>query len=854
MSSGSTGRRPRPTIRQSGSHNAPNPGHSRLNDRLSHLEQELKQSQDATSRLKRAMVEKEESYSTNLEDRARAFKVANETLRQEVDQERSRTKNFKEENSKLRSEIEQLKLSIDDFKNELNQGRSKIKQVEKNYDDTLKKRLIEMEERLRRRFEKNRDTVKVKSRDLVKELGEWKERAEKAESAKKHFKNKLDEQSKEHKNKVVMARRSTQHALRSAVLKAEERKRETLAYHQEQSRVLERELRQLKSDYEEKFSVERENSQKEAARLSDELTKLRRETAMIRNESSQVKKLWRQAQSELKESEGKLKELKDRYDGLQEEHGKLAQAASENEAAIRAEQRKSGRLEEMLESHSKTRSPESTEAQVELEKAEIELREQQDEIDRLTTMYQAAEYSKALETEALRDAQTQLIKLETQYKIALGEIKKRHREEHAKFEAERVVWQQKAEKAQRNMTQLSDKLTAARQEKSEHHKSALDTQKFLTRQRGRETQLEGELATANTELKELRERSEKVQRRFLVELSRLRKHYEDKLADQAAQALDSLQKAVNVAQQRFDRADTARKKAENHLEKVRADVPNSADPDALLISDEEPLPEADLVNQLLAEIDHNHGLSTASSPRVTEENQRLKGTIEDLRERLSRAENQFAEANQKAEDERSDLQETLAEQRKKNEDLANAIDDWKKSKKQKERMEFHRDSVSLIPTVSKSRHQADHMIYNQETLLMLCKKLEQEWLPEGFKGDEGSDQSAVSTIKSGTLSAQVCTQLESLEERLGDMFERSETESTRGALKELRGLLGQERQRLDQLHQGRQTLIEKVENGTKDLAVLIKLAELVLADRRIHSEMVRVTVAVDAIDFALRTS
>ncbi|MDF1661930.1 MAG: hypothetical protein P1V97_09165, partial [Planctomycetota bacterium] len=417
-----------------------------------------------------------------------------------------------------------------------------------------------------------------------------------------------------------------------------------------------------------------------------------------------------------------------------------------------------------------------------------------------------------------------------------------------------VVWQQKTEKAQRNMSQLNEKLTAARQAKSEHHQSALDTQKFLTRQRGRETQLEGELATANSELKQLRERSEKVQRRFLVELSRLRKHYEDKLADQASQALDSLRKAVNVAQQRFDRADSARKKAESHLEKVRADVPNSADPEALLISDEEPLPEADLVNQLLAEIDHNHGLMAPLSPRVSEENQRLKGTIEDLRERLSRAENQFVEANQKAEDERSDLQETLSEQRKKNEDLANAIDDWKKSKKQKERMEFHRDSVSLIPTVSKSRHQADHMIYNQETLLMLCRKLEQEWMPEGFKGDESSDQSAVSTIKSGTISAQVCKQLESLEERLGSMLERSETDSTRGALEELRGLLGQERQRLDQLHQGRQSLIEKVENGTKDLAVLIKLAELVLADRRIHSEMVRVTVAVDAIDFALRTS
>lgn len=834
---------------------------NRLTEKLASLEAELKQSHEETSRLKRAMLEKEknlaekeQSHSATLEDRAKAFRVANETLRQEVDLERNRSKNYKEENSKLRSEIEQLKLSIDDFKNELSQGRSKIKQVEKNYDDNLKKRLIEMEERLRRRFEKNRDSVKLKNRDLLKELQDWKERAEKAESAKQHFKNKIDEQSKEHKNKIVMARRSTQHALRSAVLKAEERKRETLAFHQEQSRVLERELRQLKADYEEKFSVERENSQKEAARLSDELTKLRRETAMIRNESGQVKKLWRQAQSELKESEEKLKELKGRFEQLQEDHGKLSQSAADHEAELRAERRKTGRLEEMLESQQGANSTDSTEAKVELEKAEIEIREQQDEIDRLTTMYQAAEYSKALETEALRDAQTQLIKLETQYKIALGELKKRHREEHAKFEAERVAWQQKSEKAQRSIVQLTDKLSVAKLEQSEQQQSALDTQKFLSRQRGRETQLEGELAAANGEIKKLRERSDKVQRRYLLELSRLRKHYEDKLADQAAQALDSLRKAVNVAEQRFERAETARQKAQSHLEKVRAESPASKDSEALLIDDEKPLPEADLVTQLIAEIDHNHGPATTMSPRVTEENQRLKGTIEDLRERLSRAESQFAEANQKAEDERSHLQETLAEQRKKNEDLAKAIDDWKKSKKQKERMEFHRDSVSLIPAVSKSRHQAEHMIYNQETLLMLCRKLEQEGLADAFTGEDGGDASAVSTIKSGTLSAQVCKQLESLEGRLGEMLERSETENTKGALEELRALLGQERQRLDQLHQGRQSLIEQVENGTKDLAVLIKLAELVLADRRIHSEMVRVTVAVDAIDFALRTS
>jgi hypothetical protein len=833
---------------------------------MKQLEMELKRSHDDNKKLQKSVRDKEnqvaqneQRYASTLAKRAKTYSLANETLWKETDRERVHGKALKDENRYLRSEVDNLKISINDFKNELSQGRARLKQVEKSYDDTLKKRLTDVEDRIRKRFEKNHETVKLKNRDLLGEIDNWKKRVEEAQFAQKHFKNKLEEQNKEHQNKIVRDQRSTQHAFRSAVLKAEDRKRDSLQHHQEQSRALERELRRLKTAYEEKLTTERETAQKKTAKLSDDMVRARREASLLKNETSQVKKLWRQTQSDLKDSEAKLADFQEKIKQLDGERGTLPDA----ESLLRAERRKNSRLEELIQSGGGSvpfDEKELKELQGKLDSAETEIRDQQDEIERLTTMYQATEYSKALETEALRDSQTQIIKLETQYKIALGELKKKHREAHAKFEAERVSSQQKADKAQRQLQQVNEKLSEATLEKTEQRRSEMDTQRMLSVQRNRELQLEEDLVAANTEIGDLSERAKTLQVRFLVELGKVRKHYEDKLAGQASQALEALRNAVNIAEQRYERAENARQGAETELEKIQCSSGNPEE-HTLLGADTKALPESDYVNQLLAEIDQVHGGGQVipETPIVNEENQRLKGTIEELKERLIRAEEQLTNFGDRADDEREKLEETLAQQRQKNEDLAKAIEDWPKSRRKQERLEFHRDAVPATPSISKTRHQAEHLIYNHETLLMLCRKLEEEWQSEGFARTDLSDSQSFtvgSAVKSGTsseVSALVSKQLEALEDRLKSLKDHSKDERSCDSLDELRSLLSKERLRLNRLHEGRKSLIEKVGQGTKDLTVLVKLAEMALADRRIHSELVRVTVAVDAIDFAIRS-
>jgi chromosome segregation ATPase len=870
---------PRPELRA--------PGSAPLSSAPSQLEQELNGLRNERAQLLKALREREHA----LAERESQYRGALSNLRREQAEE---LEALKKSLAAAQEAANQASLTEKRLDSELGELRARMKRQELEAEERLKQGINDVQARMQKRAAAEKVSDSGERQELQKELEQARERAEKSEKAAAALRSRVEQKDKEFKDLIVRSRRSTQHALRSAVLKAEERQRESLAHHQEQARVLEKELRQVKEDYDARLNTEREESRQRLLKISEDLTKLRRESSLARNEADQVRKLWRKSEEQSKEASEEARIARQRIEALEAELTKLravldaqpqmegsplsAEEAkkaleeletykgealakralvSELEDRIRRSQseldsmtsaleearaRLAAREQELAQDVNKQSSLESqtiAELRAQLDRAEASLRSEREasaaaleaaerqrlqterelelrseQIQALEELHQAALFSLEVDRESIRAAEARAIKLETEHRIALGLSEKRLRAELGNLERRASEFEARArDLSEINARQASELAGLERLKLELEERLQRAELNMLELNEARNAALATERAQ-NELIEQLRE-----------QLARLDQEHKAALASLSAGGQGSeLQNALRSLREDHERSRL--EQGQVLLELVKGFVGNAEQKLNEQREQERQLEERwqSLVQQALA--------PPPPPPEEAKDNERWRAMVEDLRARLGRTEDQLR--NLQVED-RSRSESTRRR----------AI--WP------DEQDLHGVLEQELPHYSAALHQAEAMLENPETQRQLCLRLWRAWPPFAALDGMRSPSSRALTVLESLLN-----RLERLRRRLAPSAERdSDSDSTAPNLESSAALvaveafqksLRHEREKLQELDLARADAVEQAARPRPESTALARLAELAVADLRIHSELIRLGHAIEALE------
>lgn len=824
--------------------------------------------------------------------------VEKDNLSKEVLKLKAQTMKFSRENRRL--------------KTELTENVDRLKNAESNYENQLKEKLGELVDKRQQRLERQKKVWDKERAELNSRIEDWKAKHDKVqtklEASLKQataFEEQIEKLNaiigglqNDHKDKVAQARRTSQSTIRSAVSNAEKRGRESLAHYQEQCRVLESELRTLKAEYEKKIKKEREDYLRQSGKIADDVGRLKRDMTLAQNEASQLRKLWRETERVKTEQEQRIEQLLAELESLKDTRTISISQPKPINAGLTDAQLDDLATTKIEKTSSDSQAPSLSSLQNEIQTARTQYIEQQKSLD-----------ASAKQVDQFKQRISELEELHRHTDSRLQDFEK--------LESERDLWKtnahtagQKLKDAEIELETLQKSFESSQEQLSEAQHNLYLAQKELADSRDEvektqtltveplQQQLEKLQQHTRQQQQELQRKDKQLkalwdeQSQQRIELQTVKRDFEERRTREAKRTLDSLQNAIEIARVNYGQAQTARDQAlaalqEAQKTKAESDAISDAQTDADSGADTAAAAEhlgtaktrrypaetiifkAPVFDELIHEdqdaanipedqqampaagVEALHRTASESEGPTDEENERLRKIIEELKTRLSRAEQQLEDMSSSAAEEKDSFERALAEQRQRNEALASTVETW--TEQQTKKREIHRCFEKPQVVMSSQRHDAEHMLFVPETLLLLCRNLD-EYLHYGDIEGEASGQPR----KRGNLgtmlsTAQASQQLIALEVRLEELQESCHDRNrAMASLKELNGLLTQERRRIDHVHGLRGEYLQKLEHGSKDVRMLARLAAMALTDRRIHSEIFRVTVAVDAIDYALR--
>lgn len=802
--------------------------------RIQSLEEEKEQLIRALREREEALEASENRFRSVLAARQEALTATSKKYSNDLEQERQRSRALSVELQRVKTAAEAAEQRLAD---ELDKQVGRSRKLERERAAHTKKLLDNMERRWRQRRDDEIQRLQKLGQEKVEaaiaearaevggtnealngEVETWKQRFEKAEAERQRIEEEAAARRRGLEGQLAALQRSSRRQIKTLSSKAEVEKRESLSILEERSRVLEQELSRIKEEQVRALARERERSVRENAKLVEEGARARRDLTVARKELGRFRKGWQRIEAikreqsearsklerQLSEARAENQRLRDREADSEELERVRAEAAElkadlarqrqehveawtqlAHDLRARQEQEAADRAAEMarLRSVEEEAREEAEQWRREAAESSTRLRRLQDLAEK-SGVFQRPEPSSEALTEGIDDAVERASEgseperaggLEDRLSEALKLLA--DRDKHLAAAAEEVEDERRRARA---IEATAGAALAAQGEELERE---------LTRRQ--------ELAAELSEAEETAAREGRRGDEAEAELLALRRRHEDELQASRERGRRSLEALQNLA--RF-------------LEHRLSGEGEAAEPAA-----EEGL----LAFEALAEGFGDAHLGSRLRS-LQEENASLKARMQAFEEG-----GELFEAEDAALEAASGDQEEL---------FADRLLHWICLR---ESREAPWTRLATTHPMSPLRHQAEHSLWNQETMSALCRRLDSVLGEVGLEGEDPS-----------LGGPRAIAQLGGLSRRLTRLVESAAPEVA-SPLGELCALLDQELAGLKRLEASRVALLTDADPGSLRPSTLAKLAALAIADRRIHEELLRLTAAVEAIAAAL---